>query len=332
MYDYLIVGAGLTGATAANMLQYARKRCLVIDRRDHIAGNCYDEMLDGIRVHRYGGHIFHTDSQRMWRFVNRFASFQQYEHRVKAYRDGVYYSFPPNKMTEQQLSDRVVTVRRYFYEDFSEKAWGRRWEEIPESIRERVPYRFNWDDRYFTARWQGLPENGYTTLVENLLYQVPVELETDYCHDRDYWRAKADRVIYTGALDELMGYQYGKLEYRSLVFETKRYEQPDYQGCPTVNYPDLDVPYTVINEWKHYGWQSEPAGRTIVTVQTPARFEDTGERYYPYVDEENQERYARYAAALEPGIIPAGRLGTFQYLNMDQAVQAAMDLVEKETS
>lgn len=335
MLDYLIVGAGLTGATLARRLWQAGKLVKVIERRGHVAGNCYDELMDGIRVHQHGGHIFHTNSERVWRFVTMFAKFRQYEHRVKAYRSGRYYSFPPNKMTEQQLGygkgvNLALMYQELFYEDFSEKVWGKSFKDLPETILRRVPIRIDWDDRYYTDKYQGLPRDGYTRLVEMLLHDIEVETDVDFGTDYSYWRRQAEKVIYTGALDELMQEQFGRLEYRSLTFETTRMEVDDYQGCPTVNYPAPDVAYTVVNEWKHYGWQTEPEGHTMITAQTPAAFEDTGERYYPYVDEENRVRHAKYVAALEEGIIPAGRLGRFQYLNMDQAIGAALALADKE--
>ena len=331
MYDYLIVGAGLTGATVANRLNAAGKDVLVIDRREHVAGNCYDELVDGIRVHRYGGHIFHTNSTRIWNYVNLFTDWQQYEHRVKAYVHGAYYPFPPNRMTAQQMfSERVPEdiCINLFYKPFSEKAWGRPWEEIPNEIRSRVQMRDTWDDRYFTDIYQGLPVNGYTQMVQGMLQGVVVELHTDFCQDRDYWLSKARTVVYTGALDELMEYQHGMLEYRSLRFETEILETPDYQGCPTVNYPEKETPYTVINEWKHYGW-GKYGYHTVITRQYPASCEETGERFYPFVDQANRMRHQEYVEALDPRIIPAGRLGRFQYLNMDQAVGAALKLADR---
>jgi UDP-galactopyranose mutase len=246
-------------------------------------------------------------------------------------------------MTEQQLGygkgvNLALMYQELFYEDFSEKVWGKPWKDLPEAIVKRVPIRDNWDDRYYTDKYQGLPIGGYTRLVEMLLHDIQVETDVDFGADYSYWRRQAEKVIYTGALDELMQEQFGRLEYRSLTFETQRVEADDVQGCPTVNYPAKDVPWTVINEWKHYGWMTEPEGHTIITTQTPAAFEDVppggghGERYYPYVDEENRERHAKYVEALEEGIIPAGRLGRFQYLNMDQAVGAALVLADKELS
>jgi UDP-galactopyranose mutase len=333
MYDYLIVGAGITGATLAHCLHHAGKRVTVIERRNHLAGNCHDATVEGIRVHTHGGHIFHTNNDRVWQFVNQFAWFQQYEHRVKVSLRGDYYSFPPNKMTAQQMFSAQVPEEiciNLFYKPFSEKAWGRQWEDIPEAIRRRVPMRSTWDDRYFTDAHQGLPVCGYADMVMCMLWGIPLELGADYCRDERYWRRMATKVIYCGALDELMEYTYGKLEYRSLQFETKVLDTDDYQGCPTVNYPEAEVPYTVVNEWKHYGWQGEPKGKTVVTWQTPAGFEETGERYYPYIDDENRERHARYVNDLETGIIPAGRLGKFRYLNMDQAIGAALAMAEKE--
>lgn len=321
----------MTGATVAHELAQAGKFVMVIERRGHIAGNCYDKLVRGIRVSCYGGHIFHTNSKRVWNFARQFTEIEQYEHRVKASIRGKLYPFPPNKLTAQMLglNGQFEQYLELFYKGFSEKAWGRPWSEIPEAIRARVPLRSNWDDRYFTDRYQGLPMSGYTDMVGKMLDGIPVELGTDFCRDYDYWRGRARRVIYTGALDELMEERFGRLEYRSLKFETKFLEADDFQGCPTVNYPQAEIPHTVVNEWKHYGWKSEPRGVTAITKQTPASFEETGERFYPFVDDENRKKHAQYMSALEAGIIPAGRLGRFQYLNMDQAIAGGLALAER---
>ncbi len=336
-YDYLIVGSGLSGATVAKIMSYAAKRVMIIERRDHVGGNCHDVMMGGTRVSLYGGHIFHTNSDAVWRFVNRFSGFIHYEHRVKVRIGDMIYSFPPNKMTEQQLglsrasqAEKLAIYLELFYRGFSEKAWGRPWEQLPNGIKARVPIRDNWDDRYFTDRYQGLPEYGYTEMIKTMIAGIPLELNCDFCADYEYWRNRAHKVFYSGALDELMEYEFGRLEYRSLRFEHEIMDTDDYQGCPTLNYPERDVPWTVVNEWKHYGWHRQPENRTVITRQFPASFEETGERYYPYIDEENRQRYARYVSALEEGIIPIGRLGKFMYYNMDQAIASAIEIAKKE--
>lgn len=335
MYDYLIVGAGLTGAVCARELRQAGHSVMVLEKRSHLAGNCYDERVDGILVNRYGGHIFHTDNARIWDYATSFAEFRQYEHRVKVRIGETVYSFPPNLMTYQQLGlqpgpGSEPILKNLFFRGYTEKQWQRPLEQVPGAVLARIPWRGTWDDRYFTDRYQGLPVGGYTAWIANILGDAPLELECDYLEAPDYWRRQARQVIYTGPLDALYGYIYGRLEYRSLRFDTRTLPVSDFQGTATVNYPDPDVPYTRVMEWRHFGWQAAPEGRTVVTWEYPADYGPGREPYYPVRDDANAALYARYAwDAAADGYIPAGRLGRYQYLDMHQAIGSALRLVER---
>jgi UDP-galactopyranose mutase len=334
-YDYLIVGAGLFGATTARLLTDSGKRCLVIERRDHIGGNCFDELIDGVYVNRYGGHIFHTNNERIWRFVNKYSEWIPYEHRVKAYSNGRVYSLPPNLMTLQQLGVSrddplaLELIRNKFFVGYSVKQWGRPYSEIPESVTRRIPIRDNWDDRYYGDRYQAMPARGYTEFIANLLDGVDVELETDYLDDDLYWNRKAAQVIYSGQIDRYYGYDLGMLEYRSLkhvMFEA----QEDIIGCATMNYPDMDVEYTRIMDWKYFGHR-RTGGVGPITYEYPQGYDGSNEPYYPVPTEENRRLYRQYVERLKlaPWLHVGGRLGAYQYYDMHQAIGAAMTLVER---
>jgi UDP-galactopyranose mutase len=332
MIDYLIVGAGLFGAVCARELADSGRSVLVIDKRSHIGGNCYTETWDGITTSLYGGHIFHTNSRRIWDYVNEFAEWQQYEHRVKASYKGVVYSFPPNRMTIQQIGaipgSLEDEIKRRFFEGYTAKQWGRPLAEVPDHVIKRIPIRDNWDDRYFTDLYQGLPMGGYTPMFERLLNGIEVELQADYMTDLDYWRSKAEQVIYTGPLDELYWCNMGRLKYRSLRHEHQLHAQSDFLGCATLNYADLSIPYTRKMEWKHFWRASTPY--TWVTTEYPQAYDGTNEPYYPVGDEPNRALYQQYKEiAKQNGYIVGGRLGSYQYLNMDQAIGAALATVER---
>jgi UDP-galactopyranose mutase len=334
MYDYLIVGAGLFGAVCARELTDAGKRVIVLDKRHHIGGNCYTETWDGITVSLYGGHAFHTNSREIWDYVNRFTEWQQYENRVKAAYRGVIYSFPPNLMTLQQmglLEDRDGEIRKRFFEGYTAKQWGRPFAQVPEHVIKRIPIRDNWDDRYFTDTYQGLPVGGYTPMFKRLLDGIPVETLVDYMTDPEYWRRQAERVIYSGPLDALYWHNLGRLEYRSLYFEHTHHTCEDYQGAPTINYTDIHVPYTRRMEWKH--WWRTSAKTTWVTEEYPQAHTPANEPYYPVGDDTNRDLHRKYKAlAQADGYITGGRLGSYQYLNMDQAIGAALRTVEGLTT
>lgn len=319
-YDYLIVGAGITGATIARVLTDAGARCLVIDRRANIAGNCRDANYGGVMVHFYGGHAFHTNSQRIWKFVNRFAEWQPYEHRVKATYNGVVYSFPPNRLTLHQLGvngdDPEAILYATFFEGYSRKQWG---DDVPREAIKRIPIRNNYDDRYFSDRYQALPVGGYTRMTAEMLKDVPVELEVDFIMHRDELSDRARHIVYTGQADALFNYSYGRLPYRSLRF-INEWHAGDYQGCATMNYTGMEHEQTRIMEWKYWGWQR--GGReTVITLEYPQAYDETNEPYYPVNTPDNRARFALYAQkARQAGITLAGRLGRYQYLNMDQAI------------
>ena len=330
MIDYLIVGAGIYGATCARLLTEAGYSVKVIERRNHLAGNCHDTQIEGVWVNCYGGHIFHTNAPRIWQFVSRFAEWQPYEHRIKAMANGVVYSFPPNRLTAQQLGislgdeDAEKVIRKTFFVGYSEKQWGRPYDEIPRSITRRIPIRDSYDDRYFSDKYQGMPIGGYTAMVANMLKGVPVETGIDYVKDREYWSKQAKTVIYTGALDELFDYALGTLEYRSLT-HTTRILPSDVVGAATLNYCDKGVPYTRIINWRTMGYQDGNAWP--VTWEYPAA---KGEKYYPVPTDDNLELHRLYETLCKreaANTRPGGRLGLYQYLNMDQAVGAAMALV-----
>lgn len=330
-YDYLIVGSGLYGSTCARLLADAGRSVQVIERRVHLGGNCYDEMCGDIRWQLYGGHILHTNSRRVWDFLQRFDAWQPYEHRVKVNYMGIVYSFPPNKLTISQIKLATAgggpeAIERMFLRGYSEKQWGRPFEDIPQSIIRRVPVRDDYDDRYFTDAYQGLPMHGYAHLVNNMLDGIPVEIDADYNLDREYWRKQARRVIYSGSLDDLYGADLGKLEYRSLRFATEIHKGV-YQGCATMNYTWKQIPYTRIHEWKYFGYQK--SSETVITKEYPEAYDGTNERYYPVPTPENESLHRRYAERAEQdGYVIGGRLGAYRYWNMDQAIANAMHTVE----
>lgn len=330
--DYLVVGAGLFGATCARVLADAGKSVQVIERRDHIAGNCFDENYGGCYVNRYGGHIFHTNSRRIWDFLGRFTEWRQYEHRVKAWHDGKLYSFPPNLMTFEQMGLHPgpvaeQAIRDTFFVGYTAKQWGKPIAEVPPSVIKRIPIRYNYDDRYFGDRYQGMPEQGYTRMVGRMLDGIPVELGADFVSDVDYWRRKAGKVIYSGRLDELFQHSRGSLEYRSLEHQTETYGTDDYQGCATVNFSDASIRFTRIMEWKHFGWRGVPKGETVITTEYPQAWEGgRNEPFYPVEDDANLARQAAYAsdAAALKWLRYGGRLGSHKYWNMDQVVAQAI--------
>lgn len=327
MIEYLVVGAGLYGATAARLLKDAGREVLVLERRAVIGGNCHDALVDGVRVSTYGGHIFHTNSTRIWEFASRFTDWLPYIHRVKACAGGLLYSFPPNAITFEQLgTDDLDVIRRTFFAGYTAKQWGRAIDDVPADVLARIPIRQSRDDRYFNDIYQGLPAGGYTSMIARMLAGVPVELGTDYLADDQYWNARCCRVIYTGALDEYYRYDAGRLAYRSLRFDTRRVEQSPYQAAATVNYCDYEIPYTRIMDWGQF-WPKQ-AAHTVITTEYPA---SEGEPYYPVNDEDNNALHAGYMkrAALSDWLHIGGRLGSYRYWNMDQTIGAATALVER---
>ena len=357
-YDYLIVGAGLYGAVFAREMTKRGKACLVIDRRSHIAGNCYTEEVSGINVHRYGAHIFHTSDREVWDYVNQFAEFNHYVNSpVAVYKDELY-NLPFNMNTfskmwgvrtpkqaqekiAQQVAELGITepqnleeqalslVGRDVYEKlvkgYTEKQWGRDCRDLPAFIIRRLPCRFTYDNNYFNDRFQGIPMGGYTKLVEKMLEGVEVRLDTDYF---DLIKAEpeiAKTVVYTGCIDEYYGYRLGALKYRSVRFETEELDEENYQGNAVVNYTDREVPYTRVIEHKHFEFGKQPT--TIISREYSAEWKPGTEPYYPINDAENGALYERYRqlAAKTENVIFGGRLGHYRYYDMDKVIRAALD-------
>ncbi len=362
-YDYLIVGAGLFGSVFAHEATAKGKKVLVIDKRDHIAGNIYTRETQGINVHVYGAHIFHTSDEKVWDYVNRFARFNNYINCPVARYKNEIYNMPFNMNTfskmwgvitpaeakakiEEQRKEAGITepknleeqalslVGRDIYEKlvkgYTEKQWGRRATELPAFIIKRLPVRFIYDNNYFNDRYQGIPEGGYTQICEKMLEGAEVRLNVDYFANKSELDALADKVLFTGMIDEYYGYRYGELEYRSLRFETETLDCENYQGNAVVNYTEYEVPYTRIIEHKHFEFGKQPV--TVVTREYPATWKKGDEPYYPVNNERNDTLYAKYKALAdaEGRVIFGGRLGMYKYYDMDDTIAAALALCEKE--
>ena len=363
MYDYLIVGAGLYGAVFAQEAKRAGKSVLVIDKRPHIAGNVYTEKVEGINVHKYGAHIFHTNNKKVWDYITRFATFNRFTNSPVANYHGELYSLPfnmytfnrmwgvvtpeeaaakieeqrqaagitePSNLEEQAISLVGTDIYEKLIKGYTEKQWGRDCKELPAFIIKRLPVRFTYDNNYFNDRWQGIPIGGYTRIVEQLLHEADVLLNTDYF---DWIAAHPDgaaKTVYSGPIDRFYEYRFGPLAYRSLRFETEELPVENYQGNAVVNYTAREVPYTRIIEHKHFEFGTQPT--TVITREYPADWTLGSEPYYPLNDEANNALYEKYAALArqEQNVIFGGRLGSYRYYNMDQVVQAALELVGRE--
>ncbi|MDE6911966.1 MAG: UDP-galactopyranose mutase [Lachnospiraceae bacterium] len=372
-YDYLVVGAGLFGAVFACEMKKAGKKCLVIDRRTHIAGNIYTEQIKGIHVHQYGAHIFHTSDRKIWQYVNGLATFNNYINApVAVYKDELY-NLPfnmntfakmwniktpkeaaariqsqiadlnivnPSNLEEQALSLVGTDIYEKLVKGYTEKQWGRDCRELPAFIIKRLPVRFTFDNNYFNDAYQGIPEEGYTGMVEKLLEGTEVMLETDF---KDFARKENDtyvtndgrhmfeKVLYTGMIDAFFDYSEGALEYRSLNFETELLEgEENYQGNAVVNYTEREVPFTRIIEHKHFTFGSQPD--TVITREYPKEWKRGDEPYYPVNDEKNAALYKKYEAlaGAEKNVLFGGRLGQYKYYDMDKVIAAALDMVESE--
>lgn len=361
-YDYLIVGAGLYGAVFARELTQRGKSCLVIDRRNHVAGNIYTEKMAGINVHKYGAHIFHTSDREVWEYVNQFAEFNNYVNSPLAvYRDALY-NLPFNmntfskmwgirtpkearQMIERQVAELGITEPQNLEEQalslvgtdvytklikgYTEKQWGRDCRELPAFIIRRLPCRFTYDNNYFNDRWQGIPIGGYTQMVEKMLEGADVLLQTDYFDLIREQPEIARTTVYTGCIDEFFGYRLGALKYRSVRFETEELPEENYQGNAVVNYTDREVPYTRVIEHKHFEFGKQPT--TVISREYSAEWKPGLEPYYPVNDAENSALYAQYQqlAAQQENVIFGGRLGQYRYYDMDKVIRAAMDEVKK---
>lgn len=364
-YDYLIVGAGLFGAVFAQQAKQAGKTVLVIDKRSHLGGNVYTEEVEGIQVHRYGAHIFHTSDQEVWEYVQQFATFNRYTNSpVARYKDEVY-NLPFNMNTfyqmwgvktpkeakeklESQIREAAVCepknleeqalslVGKDIYEKlirgYTEKQWGKRAKELPSFIIRRLPVRYTYDNNYFNDSYQGIPVGGYTRMVERMLEGVEIRLNTDYFQAREELDKLADRVVFTGMIDAYYGECYGKLDYRSLRFETEVMDISNYQGNAVVNYTEYEVPYTRIIEHKHFEFGTQP--KTVITREYPAAWTGKEEPYYPMNDDRNNRLYEKYKALAdqEDRVIFGGRLGMYRYYDMHQVIAEALKSARKELS
>jgi len=354
-YDYLIVGCGLFGTTFARLVTDAGKKCLIIDKRDHIAGNCYTENVDGINVHKYGAHIFHTSNKKVWEFVNRFAEFNNFINSPKAYSNGKLYSLPFNMNTFYELwgvktpdsAQLILDQQRYmgpvfnleqqalslvgndiYYtliKDYTEKQWGRRAIDLPAFIIKRLPLRFTFDNNYFNDKYQGIPIGGYTKMFENMLDGIEVKLNTDYFSDRKYFNSLAKTVVYTGKIDEYFDYQYGELDYRSLRFDVKRLEEENHQGNAVINYCDMSRKYTRIIEHKHF--EGAKTDHTVITKEYPQTYERGLTPYYPINDDANQTLYKKYGDSAKSltNVLFGGRLSEYKYMDMHVVIESAMN-------
>ena len=362
-YDYLIVGAGLFGSIFAHEAAKRGKKCLVIEKRDHIGGNCYTQNIEGINVHKYGAHIFHTSNKVVWDYIQQFAEFNRFTNSpVARYKDELY-SLPFNMLTfnkmwgvitpqeaeakikEQIAKENIASpknleeqaislVGRDIYEKlikgYTEKQWGRKCTELPAFIIKRLPVRYTYDNNYFYDTYQGIPVGGYTRIFEKMLDGIEVKLGVDFFAESEYYESITDKIVFTGMIDEYFGYQFGKLEYRSLNFDNEVLDMPNYQGNAVVNYTESEVPYTRIIEHKHfeYGMQD----KTVITREYSKEYQEGDEPYYPINDQRNNELYSRYKALADnvSNVIFGGRLAQYKYFDMHNIIAEALECVAKE--
>ena len=362
-YDYLVVGAGLYGAVFAYEAKKKGKTCLVIDKRDHIAGNIYCENVSGINVHKYGAHIFHTSDKKIWEYVNQFAEFNNYINSPVARYKNELYNLPfnmntfskmwniatpqeakdiiasqiadlnitePKNLEEQALSLVGKDVYEKLIKGYTEKQWGRDCKDLPSFIIKRLPLRFIYDNNCFNDRYQGIPIGGYTKIVEKMLDGIEVRLNTNYLDNREEFDAMADKIVYTGMIDQFYDYKLGVLEYRSVRFETEELPMENYQGNAVVNYTEREVPYTRIIEHKHFEFGKQPT--TIISREYSSEWKKGDEPYYPVNNDKNNALYQQYKelADKEHKVIFGGRLGGYKYYDMDKVIAAALEMCEKE--
>lgn len=364
-YDYLIVGAGLFGSIFAYEATKRGKKCLVIEKRNHIGGNCYTENIEGINVHKYGAHIFHTSNKKVWDYVQKFVEFNRFTNSpVAVYKDELY-SLPFNMLTfnkmwgvitpeqaaekiKQQIQaeniiepknleeQAISLVGRDIYEKlikgYTEKQWGRKCTELPAFIIKRLPVRYTYDNNYFNDIYQGIPIGGYTKIFENMLEGIEVRLNQDFFANRADFESLAENIVFTGMIDEYFNFQFGRLEYRSLRFDNELLDQANYQGNAVVNYTEASVPYTRIIEHKHFEFGQQE--KTYITKEHSKEFEEGDEPYYPINDAKNNEIYAKYKALAEThkNVIFGGRLAQYKYFDMHNIIAEALECVERHFS
>lgn len=362
-YDYLIVGAGLFGATFAYEANKRGKKCYAIDRRNHIGGNVYCENIEGINVHKYGAHIFHTSDKKIWSYVNQFTEFNRYTNSPIANYRGEIYNLPFNMNTfnklwgvitpneaqrkiEEQRKEAGIERPRNLEEQaiflvgkdiyqrlikgYTEKQWGRNAAELPDFIIKRLPVRFTYDNNYFDDKYQGIPYGGYNVIIEKMLEGIDIELNIDFFNNRDMLMKLADKVVFTGMIDEFFNYKFGNLEYRSLSFQNEILDIENYQGNAVVNYTDREIPYTRIIEHKHFEFGKQ--NKTVITKEFPAEWNKGEEPYYPVNNEKNTELFKKYKklAEEEKNVILGGRLADYKYYDMHQVIEGALTIVDKE--
>ncbi len=369
MYDYIIVGAGLYGAVCAHEAKKAGKKVLVIDRRSTIAGNVYTEKIEGIHVHKYGAHIFHTNNKKVWEYVNQFAEFNRFTNSPVANYKGELYSLPfnmytfnkmwgvvtpkeaeekiqeqrskagitePKNLEEQAISLVGTDIYEKLVKGYTEKQWGRDCAELPAFIIKRLPVRLTFDNNYFNALYQGIPIGGYTKMVENMLEGIEVRLGIDYLKEKEYFDAMAEKVIYTGPIDAYFNYSLGVLEYRSVRFDTEVLDMPNFQGNAAVNYTDRETPWTRIIEHKWFEFGKDENGedlpKTVISREYSSEWNVGDEPYYPVNDEKNGALYQKYQALAEneKNVIFGGRLGEYKYYDMDVVINSALEMIKLE--
>ena len=363
MYDYLIVGAGLFGSVFAHEAARAGKKVLVIDKRNNIAGNVYTEKMEGINVHVYGAHIFHTNNKKVWEYLSQFTTFNRFTNSPVANYKGELYSLPFNMytfnkmwgvVTPQEAAERIEQQRKEagitepknleeqaislvgtdIYEKlikgYTQKQWGRPCNELPSFIIKRLPVRLTFDNNYFNDLYQGIPMGGYNVIIDKMLDGVEVELGTDYLANKDKYENIADKIIFTGPIDEFYDYCFGPLEYRSVRFETEELPVENYQGNAVINYTDAETPYTRIIEHKHFEFGTQPT--TVISKEYSAEWKVGDEPYYPVNNDKNAALYQKYLdkSKEENKVIFGGRLGEYKYYDMDKVIESALNFVEKE--
>lgn len=363
MFDYLIVGSGLFGSVMAHELAKAGKRVKIIEKRGHLGGNVFCENIEGINTHKYGAHIFHTNDREIWEYVNKFVEFNRYTNTPIALSKGKIYNLPFNMNTFNQLwgvttpqqakekieeqskelsgkepenleEQAISLVGRDIFEslikEYTEKQWGRNCQDLPAFIIKRLPVRFTYDNNYFNDRFQGIPIGGYNLLIEGLIGDIDVELNVDYFENKDYWDNLAHKVVYTGPIDRYFGYEFGKLDYRSLSFENEIIDSGNYQGNAVVNYIDKEFSYTRIIEHKHFEFGNQD--KTVITKEYPKEFEEGDEYYYPVNDSKNNSIYTKYKslASKKINVIFGGRLAEYKYYDMHQVIRSALNKSKSE--
>lgn len=364
-YDYIIVGAGLFGAVFAHEATKKGKKCLVLEKRDHIAGNVYTEEVEGIQVHKYGAHIFHTSNEEVWTYVNQFARFNNFINSPVANYKGKLYNLPfnmntfyqmwgvktpaeamakieaqrkasgiqdPQNLEEQAISLVGEDIYRILIKGYTEKQWGRDCKDLPASIIRRLPVRLTFDNNYFNDRYQGIPEEGYTALVAKMLKGIEVRLNTDFLKEKECFKSMAKKIIFTGPIDAYFDYTFGPLNYRSVRFETEILDTENYQGVAVVNYNEREVPFTRIIEHKHFAFGKQPS--TVISREYPSEWKLGVEPYYPVNNNENNALYERYKAlaSQQDKVHFAGRLGQYKYFDMDKVIDEALTFAKQELS